>query len=156
MEEFTYPTAATRVTLAPGVYERILVHARASLPNEACGLLAGHADASGVRRVERSYPLANVDASPEHFSMDPREQLAAVRDMRTRGLTPLGNWHSHPATPSRPSAEDIRLAYDANASYLILSLAEDEPVLRAFHVEGGQVFEEPLTIKTRQEDNHAV
>ena len=56
--------------------------------------------------------------------------------MRAEGLKPLGNWHSHPETPSRPSEEDKRLANDPNASYLILSLQEKErPVLNAFHVE---------------------
>ena len=44
--------------------------------------------------------------------MDPKEQLKAIKDMRANGLTPLGNWHSHPETPARPSQEDIRLAYD--------------------------------------------
>ena len=59
--------------------------------------------------------------------------------MRKAGLRPLGNWHSHPETPSRPSEEDKRLANDAKASYLILSLeVPDHPVLRAFHIEGEQ------------------
>ena len=56
--------------------------------------------------------------------------------MRANGLKPIGNWHSHPESPSRPSEEDKRLANDSNASYLILSLMEqDNPVLNAFHVE---------------------
>ena len=56
--------------------------------------------------------------------------------MRASGLQPLGNWHSHPETPSRQSEEDKRLAYDSNASYLILSLMDDEnPVLRSFHTD---------------------
>ena len=87
-----------------------------------------------------------MDASPEHFSLEPREQLAAVKDMRARGLRPLGNYHSHPATPARPSAEDIRLALDPAATYLILSLAGAEPVLKAFRIESGQVREEVLTV----------
>ena len=57
--------------------------------------------------------------------------------MRSRGLVPLGNWHSHPESPARPSEEDKRLANDSRASYLILSLEDDtNPVLHAFHVEG--------------------
>ena len=67
--------------------------------------------------------------------------------MRQNGLKPLGNWHSHPETPSRPSEEDIRLSYDSKASYLILSLMEeDKPVLNAFHVENGEVRREDLEI----------
>ena len=67
--------------------------------------------------------------------------------MRKNGLQPLGNWHSHPETPSRPSEEDKRLAYDASASYLILSLAEEEPVLRAFSIKEGTAEQEKLIIK---------
>lgn len=72
--------------------------------------------------------------------------------MRSQGLVPLGNWHSHPESPSRPSEEDKRLANDPRASYLILSLEkEDHPVLNAFHVEGPQgersVRKEELVIK---------
>lgn len=48
--------------------------------------------------------------------MDPREQFAVVKDMRNNNLTLLGNFHSHPASPSRPSEEDKRLAFDAGAS----------------------------------------
>ena len=119
-------------------YLKLLAHALANLPNEACGLLAG-TEADGVRDIKEIYLLTNTDASNEHFSMDPREQLAAVKDMRSKGLKPLGNWHSHPESPSRPSAEDIRLAYDPTASYLILSLqAQKAPNLNAFRIQGGK------------------
>lgn len=126
-------------------YDNIVAHARAGLPNEACGLLGG-TRAGDIKTIVKVYFLTNVDQSPEHFSLDPHEQLAAVKDMRGLGLTLLGNFHSHPATPARPSAEDIRLAYDSSASYLILSLAGDEPVLKAFHIEGGAVTQETLEL----------
>ncbi len=118
--------------------EEMIAYARSQLPEEACGLLAGREDAEG-RWIEEVYFLTNTDHSREHFSLDAREQLQAVRRMRSQGLLPLGNWHSHPESPSRPSAEDIRLAYDPRATYLILSLMEEEPVLRGFHIEDGQV-----------------
>ena len=54
------------------------------------------------------------------FSLDPKEQLEAIKDMRKNGFVPLGNWHSHPESPSRPSEEDKRLAFDSKASYMIL------------------------------------
>ena len=76
-----------------------------------------------------------------------KEQLAAVKDMRANGLVPLGNWHSHPESPSRPSDEDKRLAYDSKASYMILSLMNiDEPVLNSFHIEGNVSNKEDLRI----------
>ena len=118
-------------------YEKILAHCREGLPNESCGLLAGTVEGD-VKTVTKVYLLTNIDASNEHFSMDPKEQLKAIKDMRVNGLTPLGNWHSHPETPARPSQEDIRLAYDSTASYLILSLMDAEhPVLHAFTIVDG-------------------
>lgn len=113
-------------------YQKILNHAIEGLPNEACGLIAGVIE-NDVKVVKEVYLLTNVDASNEHFSMDPKEQLAAIKDMRTKGYRQFGNWHSHPESPSRPSEEDKRLAYDSTADYLILSLQDREnPVLNAF------------------------
>ncbi len=126
--------------------EKIVLHARACLPEEACGLIGGTVTADGDKNVEAVFPLTNADHSPEHFSMDPREQVAAIREMRALGLTPLGNFHSHPETPARPSGEDKRLAFDSAAVYMILSLAGEAPVLRAFHIEHGTAEEETLVI----------
>ncbi len=66
--------------------------------------------------------------------------------MRAEGLKPLGNWHSHPESPSRPSVEDIKLAYDSKASYMILSLMAENPVLNSFHIEAGEYEKEDLRI----------
>lgn len=116
-------------------YEKLLNHAIEGLPNEACGLIAGTIE-EGVKVVREVYLLTNVDASNEHFTIDPKEQLKAVKDMRAKGYQQFGNWHSHPESPSRPSEEDKRLAYDSKADYLILSLEDREhPVLNAFLIE---------------------
>ena len=94
------------------------------------------------------YLLTNIDHSNEHFSLDPKEQLAAVKDMRANGLAPLGNWHSHPESPSRPSDEDKRLAYDSKASYLILSLMDRaNPVLNSFKITGDIAENEGIIIE---------
>ena len=114
-------------------YLEMVRHARALAPIEDCGLLGGTV-ADGVKTVEKVYYLTNTDHSEEHFSLDPKEQFAAVKEMRANGWQLLGNWHSHPASPSRPSEEDKRLAFDSKASYFILSLHGGEPVLNSFHV----------------------
>lgn len=127
-------------------YELILEHAKSVVPEEACGLIAGSIE-DGNKIIKKVYILTNIDHSNEHFTLDPKEQLAAVKDMRANGLTPLGNWHSHPESPSRPSEEDKRLAYDSKASYMILSLMEeDKPVLNSFHIEGDVSTKEEIVI----------
>ena len=133
------------IRLPRAEYDRMLRHAQECAPEEACGLIGGR-DEGETRIIERVYLLENTDHSPEHFSLDPKEQLQAVQEMRKSGLKPMGNWHSHPATPSRPSQEDIRLAFDKNATYMILSLALEPPVLNAFHIENGENLTEHLEI----------
>ena len=116
-------------------YEKILNHCKEGLPNEACGLIGGTKDGD-TKHIKKVYLLTNLDASNEHFSMDPKEQLEAVKDMRSHGYQLLGNFHSHPESPSRPSEEDKRLAYDSKVNYLILSLMDKEnPVLKAFVID---------------------
>ena len=128
-------------------YQVILKHAIDGLPNEACGLLAGVLSGE-EKHIKKVYTLTNVDASNEHFSIDPAEQLDAVKDMRKNGLVMLGNFHSHPESPSRPSEEDKRLAFDTKVDYLILSLQDrEQPVLKAFLIDRDKnVTIEPITI----------
>ncbi len=134
------------ITLTKQDYEKMLAHCRAGLPNEACGLIGGIREGD-VKEIKEVYLLTNIDESNEHFSMDPREQLAAVKDMRARGYELLGNFHSHPESPSRPSEEDKRLAYDSSVDYMILSLMEEEPVLNAFLIDSDkQVTKDELQI----------
>ena len=134
------------IKISKSDYLKILAHAESCLPEEACGLIAGEVTDSG-KIIKKVYLLTNIDHSNEHFSLDPKEQLAAIKDMRAEGLTPLGNWHSHPESPSRPSEEDKRLAYDSTASYMILSLMDNEnPVLNSFHIEGTESEKEELVL----------
>lgn len=125
-------------------YLNMIAYAEQGLPNEVCGLLGGLIDGD-IKIVKKIYYLTNVDASNEHFSMDPKEQFEAIKDMRREGLQMIGNFHSHPESPSRPSEEDKRLAYDPKIRYLILSLMNrHQPVLNAFEIKEGRVSIEEI------------
>jgi [CysO sulfur-carrier protein]-S-L-cysteine hydrolase len=117
-------------------------HARTGLPNEACGYLAAR---DGV--VVEFFPLKNADMSSEHFSFDPAEQFAAIREIRKRGYAAAAVIHSHPATPARPSQEDIRLARDPGISYVIVSLAEKNPVFKSFRIKDSVVTPEEIEVR---------
>ena len=118
-------------------------HGRRELPNEACGYLAAQ---DGV--VGRHFELTNRDAASDHFTMDPAEQFAAIRQMREEGLELAAVYHTHPETPARPSNEDIRLANDPAMVYVIVSLLAVEEPIRAFRISGGEVVEVPLRVLT--------
>ncbi|MDR2387945.1 MAG: M67 family metallopeptidase [Deltaproteobacteria bacterium] len=128
-----------KITLTQEAFAFILNHAREQFPLEACGLIAGKVK-DDLIEITQVYPLKNVLQSRERFSIDPKEQLLATKSIRSQELTPLGNFHSHPETPARPSPEDLKLYLDPSATYLILSLAERRPVLKAFglKIDSGQ------------------
>jgi [CysO sulfur-carrier protein]-S-L-cysteine hydrolase len=116
------------------VIKQMLDHAQKEAPLEACGYLA-----SKDAVILASYALVNVDKSSEHFSFDPKEQFAAVKDARAKGWEMCAVYHSHPASPARASQEDIKLAYDPNMSYFIVSLAGGKEEVRAFLIRNSVV-----------------
>jgi proteasome lid subunit RPN8/RPN11 len=130
------------IVLPRDIASDIVSHAKEHSPIEACGLLAG---ANGV--VKHAYRLTNCDASPEHFSLDPKEQFAAARDMRAAGLELLAVYHSHPASPARMSEEDLRLALAPGMRYVIVSLLSAEPEIKSFTIRDGVAVEEPVMIR---------
>ena len=121
------------------IIEELIEQAEKDAPDESCGYLLGIGD-----EVTENYPMENIDHSAEHFSFAPREQFAALRYARGKGLKILANWHSHPASPSRPSQEDLRLANDPSIRYAILSLLDGEPKLNSFRILNGEVVDKEI------------
>ena len=92
-------------------YLNILEYCKSRLPYEACGLAGGIKNGDGWH-IKKIYFLTNTESSTTHFTMDIREQFAAVKDMRKR------------------------LAYDFNVSYMVLSLMDIMcPVLKAYKID---------------------
>jgi len=124
------------------IFEQILEQARAQVPIEACGILAG---CNG--RVEKLYRMTNADQSSDHYTMEPKEQFAVVKDIRLESLEMLAIYHSHPATPARPSAEDIRLALTPDVTYVIISLQDPKtPDVKGFLINDSYFIMVPVEI----------
>ena len=137
---FTFSFFHLFMIIPQNIIEELVVQAEKDAPNESCGYLMGTAE--GV--VTEPYWMENIDHSPEHFAFAPKDQFAALRYARERGLKILANWHSHPASPSRPSQEDLRLANDPNIRYAILSLLNGEPKLNSFRIQNGEVVDKEV------------
>jgi [CysO sulfur-carrier protein]-S-L-cysteine hydrolase len=139
--------------LPSAMVDEMVAHARAGLPNEACGVLAG---ADG--RPERVFPMRNAEESPVVYRFDGNEQLRVFGEIEDNGWELLAIFHSHTHTEAYPSPTDRAQAHwrdpvtgqEAAAypgvRYLILSLAEQEPVLRAFTFPDGEPVEEEVRI----------
>lgn len=123
------------------VVESMFAHAERDAPIEACGYLLG---VDG--RITRHYPMTNAEGREDHFAFDPEEQFAAYKAARREGLEFVGAYHSHPVTPARPSAEDIRLLLDPNLLYVIVSLLDGTKTAKGFRIRDGRAEEEQLSI----------
>ena len=128
------------------IIEELIAQAQKDAPNESCGYLLGipSTGGDGGGLVTENYWMENIDHSSEHFSFAPKDQFAALRYAREKGLKILANWHSHPASPSRPSQEDLRLANDPTIRYAILSLLDGQPRLNSFKILSGEVVDKEV------------
>lgn len=133
------------ITMTQGQLQQFVAHAVECLPEEACALLLGEQTEEG-KVVREVFITENIDHTNEHFTITPETQLKAMKYARTKGWAVLGNIHSHPETPARPSEEDKRLAADKRMSYLIVSLAEEQPVCKAFRAAAYDSEQEQLNI----------
>jgi len=132
------------LTISSLLYEKIVAHARADHPDEACGVIAGPA---GRDRPERFIAMLNAERSPTFYRFDSLEQLRVWRDMDERDEEPVVIYHSHTATEAYPSRTDISYASEPGAHYVLVSTREpDRAEFRSFRIVDGEVTEEEVRI----------
>jgi proteasome lid subunit RPN8/RPN11 len=115
----------------PEIRDELLDHARKEAPNEACGLVVLR-DGEAVR-YERG---RNAEPSPYRFRLEIAPEVWFLEDDGYE----LAVFHSHGASPPRPSRVDIRHAgLWQDRPYLILRADTGE--LAAWRIEGDSVVE---------------
>ncbi len=159
--------------LPSGIIQDMIAHAQELAPHECCGILSGK-----DQTVSEHYRITNILAnlsdedlsrfegaklsdlkrlSPEEradiaFQMDAREMAMAQRDIRSKELDLIGFYHSHTASPARPSQTDITIAMEFESYrqklnlpeplHLIISLEKAErPDIRAYRIQDFQATE---------------
>lgn len=132
------------LTLDPALHAKIVAHARADHPDEACGIIAGPA---GSNRPERFIPMLNAERSPTFYRFDSTEQFRVWREMDERGEEPIVIYHSHTATEAYPSRTDISYASEPDAHYVLVSTRNPEQAeFRSFRIADGVVTEEDVAV----------
>ncbi|QYC39282.1 CysO-cysteine peptidase [Nonomuraea coxensis DSM 45129] len=120
--------------------DKIVAHARADHPDEACGVIAGR---DGV--PERFIPMENAERSPTFYRFDSKEQFRVWREMDDRDETPVVIYHSHTATEAYPSRTDIAYASEPDTHYVLVSTREEgETEFRSYRILDGVVTEEEV------------
>ena len=134
------------LSIEAGLRDKIVAHARADHPDEACGVIAGPA---GSDRPERFIPMLNAERSPTFYRFDSLEQLRVWREMDDRDEEPVVIYHSHTATEAYPSRTDISYASEPGAHYVLVSTRDaDADEFRSYRIADGVVTEEPVTVTT--------
>ncbi len=122
----------TTLTVPDFLLEEVVAHARADVPLECCGLLAGHVR-DGTGCVTARFAIENANRSPTDYLTDARGMFFAFRHMRERGLELLAIYHSHPTSAPIPSRRDIEHnTYGESAVHLIVGLAGTTPEVRGW------------------------
>jgi [CysO sulfur-carrier protein]-S-L-cysteine hydrolase len=127
------------VVIPAAVRDEIVAHARAGVPNEACGILAG---VDG--RVERFFPAESDEPSPYYYRIESRDQIRIMNEIDEAGLDLVGIYHSHTSSPAFPSRTDAEQAFWPDAVYVIVSLANPEADVRGYRIRDMEVTEEEL------------
>lgn len=130
--------------------DEMIAHARADLPNECCGIIAGLDGAA-----TKIYRTRNSEASPFRYSIHPLDLKNALEEIDDKGWQVLVIYHSHVASDAYPSPTDIRLSQwpgveppldiFSEAHYVLVSLKDrDQPSVRGFRINLGEVSEVEL------------
>jgi len=148
------------LTIPRQILDEMVAHARALDPFECCGLLAGKdgkvtqhyritntvakdaqaAQVFDAASVKQLSSLSETTRAEVAYFMDPKEMLAAFKDMRSRDIDLAVIYHSHTHSPAYPSMTDIGLAYYPDAAYVIISLEDKaRPDVRAFYIKDRRV-----------------
>jgi proteasome lid subunit RPN8/RPN11 len=132
------------LTIPRALYDKIVAHARADHPDEACGVIAGPA---GSDRPERFIKMDNAERSPTFYRFDSGEQLKVWRALEDADEVPVVIYHSHTATEAYPSRTDISYASEPDAHYVLVSTRDpDVHELRSYRIVDDVVTEEPVKI----------
>ena len=142
--------ASPTLRLAQDQYRTIVGHSYDGLPNEACGLLIGPVvDDEPRGTVTEVRPCRNEDESALTYRLDSRDFMAALRAAEDRGEGLVGCWHSHTHTDAYPSPTDIEQAkWYPEWAYVIVSLRDGDPVLRAYRIRDGALTASALILLT--------
>lgn len=141
------------VRLSRVLADEMVEHCLQGRPNEACGILA--ASNGDITKVFR---MTNAAGSPVRYALDSQEQFAAYKKLEESGWDLGGVFHSHTRTEAYPSPTDVRLASE-DVPYVIVSLAADPPMIRAFRIvkeslidDDGRIEEVTVVVEEREGD----
>jgi proteasome lid subunit RPN8/RPN11 len=115
------------------IFLRMVEHAKASTPQECCGILFGKGT-----EVHSERGIKNTHKNPLCcYKMDAVQMLKMTQLERKNGNEIVAFYHSHPNSTAEPSKLDIGDAVKngwTEPLYVIISLLSKPPTVRAFKI----------------------
>jgi proteasome lid subunit RPN8/RPN11 len=121
----------TEIQLSRKLASQLLHLAQISPAAEICGLVS-----SKNNVPVQCYPIENITEQPQNrFLLEPKQQIAAMKQMRENDEELFAIYHSHPNAPACPSTLDLEAATYPKALHFIISLNTKGILeLRAFRI----------------------
>jgi proteasome lid subunit RPN8/RPN11 len=95
--------------------------------------------------VEEVFRSKSLRKSRYTYELDAQSLLAA-NQLDEEGFE-VAVYHSHPRSPAEPSQTDINLAQYPDWRYLIVSLRDERPEIRAWRIRDGAAEEEEIVVE---------
>lgn len=121
-------------------WDELVDHARKDAPNECCGY--GRLDDGRLVELHRA---ENIRQSPYGFELDSRSAYQAWKIEDEGDGVVL--YHSHPRSAPEPSEQDRNILSFPGWTYVIVSLRNEEPEVRAWRIVDRRVSEEDLVVE---------
>ncbi|WP_193771044.1 Mov34/MPN/PAD-1 family protein [Candidatus Magnetaquicoccus inordinatus] len=129
-------------TIPRPLLNRILDHARRSLPAECVGLLSGQG-----KTASAWHPLPNQSQDGRRFYADESALIQVLRQLRETGEDLVAIYHSHPDSEAVPSLTDRQQAHYPNTLYLIVSLLTSGRLeMNGYLIQDGEAILQELLI----------
>ena len=128
--------------------EDLLAHAREEYDAEYCGMVAYDRDTpDGTPLAVRVHRAENVFASRKRFEIDGKELLRTLNEFEDEGWELGAIYHSHTHTEPYPSQTDVNFAANwPGLEWVIVGLADGDPEVRCYLIEGGSITELALEV----------
>jgi proteasome lid subunit RPN8/RPN11 len=121
------------LTIPSDLLEQIVTHCRLAYPEEACGLFA-----LDGQRVVAAWPGTNILHSPVRYRMAGEEVARLMWTIEEERGLEAGAYHSHPHGPDALSPTDLA-EIGCSHNLLVAHVTREQPVVRAFRVDGRRV-----------------
>lgn len=115
------------------VRAQMIAYCERILPYEGCGVLLGETIGTDLY-LHTFEPIENGADMPErYFRFEPQQWVSVLYKAETSGLQIGGLFHSHPAAPPIPSADDeTGLPFHAPSYWIVSFLDRHSPKISAY------------------------